>query len=710
MIEGQKNADDLAEKEMKMKISEKLRGHGIPDDIINDVIDISLTNPLTDIETNYKQNKHLKENFNLVEPRSVSLGSTITNRRHGAKRRMVMVEDNVYYVPIIDSLEQFLNAPGVFQTCVFDFEKREDFITDFSNGTMFHDHPSFKDSKNSIVLSLYYDDIEICNPLGSKSRNTAVFYYSVLNLPIKYRSKLCNFRLLAVCDKDILNKYGIEAVLHPFITDMQKLHEGYDFRIDGSIYNLKGNLFHVLGDTPASHLIGGFKQGVGFAFSKCRACHCTYEDMQTKFTEDQFKPWTKEEYNRYCADIERADTKYMADYLKMVYGINKRSPLCEIENFDITNHLPMDVMHVMSEGVIQYEIKEVIKYFIANGDFSLKDLNDEIADFPYNYKEVTDMPSLLTHTCINSDDNSLGQSSSQANLLLDILPFVLRLLGISENSEHFAFIVELLSIHKILMAPIISVGTLAVLRGDIAAHLQNFRTLFPHCSIIPKQHYLIHMPSTIKKQGPSKRYSCMRPEGKNKVPKSVIKAKKNFINVPMTISNEMVKVEALETVQGNAMGHVMFKDDLVVGPCKKLKGHDKDAIAEKIFAFSGIRLNTLYKCNHVTLDGIKYIAGKVYLPVGIQVGTILPEFGKLLNIFIGNMNKVFFEFFMHETLYYDENLLAYQVRDYDEAQGTVIATPNELLDNGVLNCIQLDEQMFIYTKFDFIDLISKSSE
>lgn len=51
---------------------------------------------------------------------------------------------------------------------------------------------------------------------------------------------------------------------------------------DGTYINLHGAVLCSLGDIPASNFMGGFKEGVGFALRKCRACLTTKEEMQAK--------------------------------------------------------------------------------------------------------------------------------------------------------------------------------------------------------------------------------------------------------------------------------------------------------------------------------------------------------------------------------------------------------------------------------------------
>ena len=43
-----------------------------------------------------------------------------------------------------------------------------------------------------------------------------------------------------------------------------------------------GAVLCMIGDTPANNIIGGFKEGVGFALRKCCMCMVTVEDMCIK--------------------------------------------------------------------------------------------------------------------------------------------------------------------------------------------------------------------------------------------------------------------------------------------------------------------------------------------------------------------------------------------------------------------------------------------
>ena len=44
----------------------------------------------------------------------------------------------------------------------------------------------------------------------------------------------------------------------------------------------QGALLAFTGDIPAVHRVGGFKEGVGFAYRNCRHCMATIEQIQRK--------------------------------------------------------------------------------------------------------------------------------------------------------------------------------------------------------------------------------------------------------------------------------------------------------------------------------------------------------------------------------------------------------------------------------------------
>ena len=49
------------------------------------------------------------------------------------------------------------------------------------------------------------------------------FYFTLGNLEPKYRSKLTSIQLLGIVKKSVLDSYGMNAILKPFVEDFKKL-------------------------------------------------------------------------------------------------------------------------------------------------------------------------------------------------------------------------------------------------------------------------------------------------------------------------------------------------------------------------------------------------------------------------------------------------------------------------------------------------------
>ena len=71
--------------------------------------------------------------------------------------------------------------------------------------------------------------------------------------------------------------------------------------------------------------------------------------------------------------------------------------------------------------------------------------------------------------------------------------------NIPEDDNHWELLKTLLEIVRIAFSPLLAKNQVPYLQMIIQQHHEKFKELFPHCSIIPKMHYMVHMPRTILK-------------------------------------------------------------------------------------------------------------------------------------------------------------------------------------------------------------------
>ena len=141
----------------------------------------------------------------------------------------------------------------------------------------------------SLEIMAYYDDVEVCNPLGSRAKKhklgmyvlwrfhscydafftIALFYYTLGNISPKHRSSLRSIQLMAILKSNDLQRYGPDKVLECFI--------------DGCPYKFRGTITLIPADNLASQYLGGYK-ALNAALRKCRHCLAVKEDMQSQYT------------------------------------------------------------------------------------------------------------------------------------------------------------------------------------------------------------------------------------------------------------------------------------------------------------------------------------------------------------------------------------------------------------------------------------------
>ena len=83
--------------------------------------------------------------------------------------------------------------------------------------------------------------------------------------------------------------------------------------------------------------------------------------------------------------IKHALSNSEREHNSKVYGVNRTSILCDLPHFDVTQHLPQDLMHILLEGVFHH-VNEILIYLVDRISFmTLADINRRIMAHPYAY-------------------------------------------------------------------------------------------------------------------------------------------------------------------------------------------------------------------------------------------------------------------------------------------------------------------------------------
>lgn len=563
---------------------------------------------------------------------------------------------------------------------------KEGFFQDIVDGSLLKSHPLFSEKPNALQIVLYTDEIEICNPIGSfASKNKLLMvYYTLANINPKYSSKLASIRL-----------YNI--ILNRIKEDMNALYNGVKMQTIHGQKTIYGAMVSVCGDTLAQNELARFKEGVGFAYSKCRHCECSFEDMQAHFNEDVFTKRTLKRHIRQTDEIEKADTDFLRNSLRTTYGINRRSKLVEFPAFDIIQQTPQDIMHVILEGTTPLEIKIVWHHLVQSGLIDLDSVNSAILGFPYSPLDMRDRPSPISLSTLMSSDGKLKQSSGQILVLLRMLPFVL---GSLEDNAYVHLINELTEIVQIVFAPILTITTVSRLKSLIKNHMKHWKKLFTECNITPKQHYLIHLPSQIKSLGPMVRHMCMRFESKHCLFKQWA-LKLNFRNICKSLINQNQIYENCQNVDPSL--HPIFSNEREMGPVSEIK--DLQYLQGKLRDFLGYdEVNHAVSVKWLMINGNKYITQKSMILAKVMNGN-MPEFGLVKNIYLVDSSLHCLEYQPFQTMHFDRNVMAYVVEVPHLAQATELVDAEKLVDFTSYYTTSSKSQTFVQVKYHLGDVI-----
>lgn len=109
------------------------------------------------------------------------LKQTSTLRQCGRKRKVVVNKTEMMYIPLLDTLQAQLNNAAIYHeasfkllqamyNCSDHMEVDPQFLSDYCDGEHFKHHPLFSQSPSSLQIILYYDELDLCNPLGSRKQ------------------------------------------------------------------------------------------------------------------------------------------------------------------------------------------------------------------------------------------------------------------------------------------------------------------------------------------------------------------------------------------------------------------------------------------------------------------------------------------------------------------------------------------------------------
>ena len=353
-----------------------------------------------DIESMYKEDQELRGNLNLVNPEKRELiDAPDENGMPTGPRR----GDFVYDMPIRAELEAMLQQnPNLLvqlrqasdkwaKTKPVRGQSKRVYL-DISDGDIIMNHSGLgyssdrSDGSIRLAFILYYDDLEVVNPLGAfhGTHKLGMFYWALANVDAEERMAFHNLHLMTVALESDISYYGISQIVSgrpgdtSFGSAMTSLDEGVMLDVTGGsepeMLCFRGWCTCLSADFPAAALCAGFKKSVSAACF-CRECDAnqTHDEYPQPNSFLEENPHLDQAYlmRELQEHLEQAvhyvslqtETERKA-YLQSI-GVNTFTDhaFVRVPLFDVCTMIPFDFMHVELEGSLKNELACLIYYF-----------------------------------------------------------------------------------------------------------------------------------------------------------------------------------------------------------------------------------------------------------------------------------------------------------------------------------------------------------
>lgn len=607
----------------------------------------NIVSPFSDVDTKHKQDKMIRRQTTFIEPVEVVLGIREENILKNSIYIKKNVKETFQYISIKKSIEKILNIGNIYEEILNrPLNNDPNSIESFFDSEIYKNHPLFKEFPDTLAIQLYLDDVEVTNPLGSKTKIHKIcnFYFTLLNMPAYFNSKLKNINTVLMCHSVDIEKYGYAKIMDPLIKDLKDLESecGVIMTVLDREVVVRGTIVNLSADTLAAHSILGLLAPACNRF--CRLCMVLRNDISsTSETTCNFhhEKRTVDNYQKQLTEVIEQPVKKGTEF-----GIRTESELHKLKYFHLTKNYGLDSMHDMSEGIIMMELRLVLNQFIVKqGLFTVEKLNTRLHSFQYGIREIKNRPS-ANFTLIDLKSKSshkLKQKSAQVLCLLRVLPFIISdLLTDFKTNQYMKLIVYLNEIHKIVNSDVVNRGTLDYLETITKEHHELFRELFPKKNFINKHHHIEHYAECIHMFGPLSASNCMRYEGKHNFFKRYAHIINNFRNITKSLCFKEQTNVSNNLINDNIC--VYSRNRKIDSSCMNLYKDD-----------------TIF-CHYVKLSDIEY---KVNSVICLDIFNDFPQFATVQKI-IMHKNKIWISVQKHLTVSYSSTMAAYLVNNIEE--------------------------------------------
>lgn len=528
-------------------------------------------------------------------------------------------------------MQKFLELPNVFTNILKYLNKcktNTTLLSSIFHGQMWKSKES-NQNKLTLPIALFFDDVEINNPLGSRKsiHKLGAIYLTLLSLPPQYSSSLNNILLMQLHNYQDHKKLGNKIFLHVVNQIIDLSVNGITINVNNKEQKIFFRLMYIVGDNLGLNTILGFAKGFNSQYY-CRICTATKKDAQKLVSEEKYYIRTQNDYPN-CV-------------INSLFGIQEECIFNKIPNFHVLDNLSIDPMHDLLEEICRYDISKILNNFIYIEQFlTLEVFNERLLNCINSYNDNVPPP-------LNSESIKNGKiiiTASEMYYLINNLSLMISDL-VPEKNLTWQLYLFLKKIVNISCSHFLTPKHIDIFDQLVFNYLSLHKQLF-NIAFKPKHHNLLHYSNIMKKYGPLNLMSSIRFEAKHKQLKNYAKVTTSRINPSYTLAlrHQLKLCHRFVCADG-------FSDRIQ---------HDKISKFSEVFNYRDIE-NVLHSeiIHDKNLDCVSWIIinGTRYEINNIICTDIYERlFGKIRNIILNQNKEIFFLLAKLSTLSFNYHCL-----------------------------------------------------
>jgi len=576
--------------------------------------------------------------------------------------------DTLYYFSIEALLKTMTSCDGFWKQYSKHLESVNNVAvgtyTDYRNGMLVRRQGTNAD--NILNILLYFDEIELCNPLGSRAGNhkLGMVYLLVKDLPAIFSSKLEHIHPITIVKSSDVKRYGVSACFSHIVAELSSLWEsGMRIRLvdTNCLREIKIRMSQLTGDNLGIHQVLGLNESFSSNYP-CRFCKAHRTLCHKQIRSDPSPARTASDFTGPGAFTNPSET-----------GVKERSIFYDLPYFCVSNNKAVDLMHDILEGVAKYDLNIVIPKLISKGFFDLNYLNSTIAAFNYGrIYSKTHPPPFKSLTLPNL-------SASQVFCLLHCITFMV---GdkVPDNDDCWELLLCLRDIIDFTFSASMSEAGIEHLRCRIEDHHALYMQISGD-TLKPKFHHLLHYPDIIREIGPLKQFWVMRFEAKHRFAKRIANNICNFRNICKSVA-ERYQLSMIDSFKGS-----YYSDSIDTSDSEVVN------VTHVPFAKEIINALRLEDCSIEIFRKLVLQGSNLYLNdmMLYKYGDNELCFGMIKQIF-GHENEVYILYQVYSIKYFSYHFHAYSLKESHEY---VIEKALDIAYHHPLHVFSNIEDMFV---------------